>query len=337
MNHIYFQHSTKLPSTVSPLQEPFLIFAVNSELSSNDPSAIFCSLVALVKAEFPFNKPLQNKAVQFLRHLTPLPSHGDATEQLVSVLVPSSIQSPSSFFLESILTLLSSPHSTVVSEALSLIHQTTKLSYSSTQLHLVESDFIANIFAIVQPQTLPISENETMLKSLVNILIYSLDLAFPSTLRILEITAAVEKYNHHNMILQKVVIPSSQFLKFLIKNRYMLNGDLVYLMNILGVFLEIGPFSTPILEYVLASPIVMAFSSCLSLFEEHDQKWATYCVIINFLKNWKKARPEVVKSGKRIVQALFSEGFENTLEQLLFHTFRDLLQVMGANVNDEKR
>ncbi|KAK2942180.1 hypothetical protein BLNAU_22907 [Blattamonas nauphoetae] len=37
------------------------------------------------------------------------------------------------------------------------------------------------------------------------------------------------------------------------------------------------------------------------------------------LYEWKEDGPEMTQSGKRMMQALFSEGFEDTLEQTLKH------------------
>ncbi|KAK2941773.1 hypothetical protein BLNAU_23321 [Blattamonas nauphoetae] len=122
------------------------------------------------------------------------------------------------------------------------------------------------------------------------------------------------------MILQKAVTPSSQFLTFLISNRYQLHGWLLdYFMTLLRSLLEFGPFHRPTLEFVLASPIVMAFSSSLSSIETDDRLHNTLETINNSLTEWKKEGPEVVQSGKRVMQALISEGFEDTLEQMMKH------------------
>ncbi|KAK2950953.1 hypothetical protein BLNAU_14144 [Blattamonas nauphoetae] len=78
-----------------------------------------------------------------------------------------------------------------------------------------------------------------------------------------------------------------------------------------------GPFHLPTLEFVVASPIVMAFSSCLHFVENDQHLWLTLVTINHSLDDWKKEGREVVQSAKRMIQALFSEGFEDTLEQTL--------------------
>ncbi|KAK2958398.1 hypothetical protein BLNAU_6668 [Blattamonas nauphoetae] len=112
-----------------------------------------------------------------------------------------------------------------------------------------------------------------------------------SHLRKLNITDDVEKYNHRETIFLKVVIPSSPFVTLLIPDRYILNERLSEsFMDLLAKLLQIGPSHQPTLETINIS-----------------------------LKEWNAEGPEVIKSGKRMMQALFSEGFDDTLEQMLKH------------------
>ncbi|KAK2946271.1 hypothetical protein BLNAU_18792 [Blattamonas nauphoetae] len=314
-----------------PEREPFLNFERNSKLSFEDKSTVYCSLVALVNAKFPFDNALQDKAVQFLNHLEPEDFGMEQADKLVTDLALSSDGSPSGF-VESILTLLSSPHSIVVTATLSLLRETAVSTSVAVLLQIAEADLIANILAIVQPQTLPVSGNEKTIDHLVNILIYCVSLAFPSPLRILGITAAFDKYNHREMIFQKVVIPSSQFMTFLITNQQILIGDLAHsFFVLLCAAIRIGPLHHPTLDYVLASPIVMTFSSRLSTVEHSVKLWFSLNDISQMLKEWKEEGVEVVQSGKRIVQALFSEGFEDILEQQLKHS---MAAYIGTDVVD---
>ncbi|KAK2957857.1 hypothetical protein BLNAU_7291 [Blattamonas nauphoetae] len=274
--------------------------------------------IALVKAEYPFNNALQDRAVQFLKSLKPKWSFDhDYADNLITNLVPSSAGSPSGF-VESILTLLSSPCSTVITAALSFLFNITTSSSFGIRCRVVVSDLISNVLATVQTHTLPIQANEKMFRRLVLIIDSSIYLASPGSLRELGITTVVDQLNHREMIFQKAVIPSSQFVTFLISNRYVLNGDLFNLfMHLLCQLLLIGPFHRPTLEFVLASPIVMAITSCLSFIENHHHLETSLLSIKQSLREWKTEGPEVAQSGKRMMQALFSEGFEHTLEQML--------------------
>ncbi|KAK2950916.1 hypothetical protein BLNAU_14106 [Blattamonas nauphoetae] len=319
-------------------------FNPSSEMSFEDKSRFYYSLVALVKGKYPFDNALQDKAALILSCLEPKWYERDYAAQLVTNLVPSSAGSPSGF-LESILTLSSSPHSSMVSAALSFLYETARHSSTEILLHFVESDLISNLLTIVQPNTLPISENETIFDYLVRLVNSSLHLALPSSLEEITITTAVDTFNHREMIFQKVVIPSSPFLTFLISNRHIFKKDLFEsFMDVLDKFIQIGPFHRPTLEFVLASPIVMAFSRCFSVVESCLQRWTPLSNIQLSLTEWKKHGPEVVRSGRRMIRALISDDFEDTIEQMLMHTkdtsirkalvedSRKLVRFMGANI-----
>ncbi|KAK2963082.1 hypothetical protein BLNAU_2105 [Blattamonas nauphoetae] len=240
-------------------------------------------------------------------------------DQLVRDLVPSSAGSPSGF-VNSIVTLVSSPHSTVVVAALSFLLKTLSLSSSPIRCQLVESDLISEVLAIIQPLTLPISGNEEIFDNLLLTINYSVSLASPSCLRTLGVTSAVNQFNHREMFFQKVVLPSSELVTFLISNRHILSGWLFHLFTkLLAILIRICPFHRPTLEFVLASPIVMAITSCLSYVEDDDDVWTLLNNIKDSLREWKNYGPEVVQCGQRMMQALFSEGFEDTLEQKLLN------------------
>ncbi|KAK2957849.1 hypothetical protein BLNAU_7283 [Blattamonas nauphoetae] len=255
--------------------------------------------------------------------------------KILTHLVPSSAGSAAGF-VDSILTLVSSPHSTVVAAAFSFLHKTIEGSSSAIREGLVEADIVSKVLVTVQPQTLPISGNEKIIAPLVEIIANYVDLASLSSLVDLIITDAVDTFDHREMIFQKTVLPSSPLVTFLISNR---------------ILVRICPFHRPTLEFVLASQIVMAFSSCLSFFEDDLQASdlipvipaltsidpsftyfdgttqmpddlclsMIFAVINQSLADWKKESSDVAQSGKRMMQALFSEGFEDTLEQILMN------------------
>ncbi|KAK2957798.1 hypothetical protein BLNAU_7232 [Blattamonas nauphoetae] len=304
-------------SSIDTLQEPFLHFDENTDLSFEDKSAIFCSLVALVKAEYPFDSALQDRTAQFLKCISPDWDKTGLADTLATELVPSSAGSLSGF-VESITTLLSSPHSTVVAAALLLLRNALYFSSLSVRYRLVESDLITKVFATVQPHPLPIAGNETMFGRLVNVIDDCILLTQPWSLINLGITTAIDAFNVREMIFRKVVLPLSQFVTFLISNRYLLNGDLLFsFMYLLYIHIRISQFHRPTLEFVLASPIVMAITSCLSIIEDLSVLGNILSHINFSLKEWKNEGPEVTQSGKRMMQALNSEGFEDILEHVL--------------------
>ncbi|KAK2954505.1 hypothetical protein BLNAU_10525 [Blattamonas nauphoetae] len=329
-----------------PERDPFLNFDSTSELSLEDKSTIYCSLVALVKEGYRFNNALEDKTVHFLKNLAPIWYNRQFTATLVTGLVPSSSDSPSDF-VESVLTLLTSPHSTVIEAALSFLNTIVCFSVPAVKLLYVKSDLITNVLTIVQPHTLPIAGNEEIFDNFIAIVSSLTYLIDPSFLKKLRITDAVDKDSHREIIFQKVIIPSYQFVTFLITNRHILNRHLFgSFMDELNTFLQISPFHRPMLEFVLASPIVLVFSSCISSLGNRDFLHTLLRNIDYSLKEWQKEGGEVVHSRKRMMQALFSEGFEDTLDQMLLYgedgTFRNyvvtdcrsILQLMGENVTE---
>ncbi|KAK2942814.1 hypothetical protein BLNAU_22262 [Blattamonas nauphoetae] len=335
--------SSNSPLTVKPVHEPFLNFSPNSELSFEDKSTIYCSLVALVKDEHPFCNALLDNASLFLESLEPFgKDRGSAAVKLVTDLVPSSTGSAAGF-VESILSLFSSPDVNLVSTALQFLSRVLSISTPATRLLLVDSDLFTNLFVIVNPHTLPLSGNGRIADKLIWNIKDLLELSFPSTLRELEITAATDQDNHREMIFRKLVIPSSQFQSFLISNwNAPIPGFFRSTIIMLGTILRIGPFHLPTLEFILASPIVRVLISSL----HRQEEWNALTSIESSLKGWKAQDSEVLKSGKRIVQAMFLEGLEDTLEQTRMygedrpsHRFivdmcHSVLMFLGANESE---
>ncbi|KAK2960099.1 hypothetical protein BLNAU_4982 [Blattamonas nauphoetae] len=328
-DHSIVSNNSDADGRILSEREPFLTFDPNSQLAFEDKSRIYNSLVALVKAEYPFDNVLQDRAARFLKSLEPTVYKHEIADKLVTDLVPSSVGSPSGF-VESFATLLSSPHSTLVAAALSFLHEAIPRSSTENGHRLVESDLLVKVFAILRPHTLPISENETILNYLSRIIDYFANLGSPPALLNLRITSPVDTYNHREMIFQKVVLPSSQFLTFLLTNRSMLNGDLLEsFMSLLATLIRLGPFHRPTLEFVLASPIAMELADYLSYFEESHRVWVPLLTINFLLKEWKEEGPQVAQSGKQKMQALISEGFEDTLEQTMKH---DKSEYYGSSI-----
>ncbi|KAK2955136.1 hypothetical protein BLNAU_9865 [Blattamonas nauphoetae] len=164
-------------------------------------------------------------------------------------------------------------------------------------------------------------------------------IAHQAALEEIGVAAAVDAFNHREMIFQKVILPSFQFLCFLITNRHILNESLLLsFMELLGTIIQITPLHRPTLEFVLASPILIAFSSLLSFSEDDCLKNIAINKFNNSLAQLKRHGPAVEQSGKRILQSLVSEGFEEYVEQLILHDrhgvcYTDLAAMSALNVH----
>ncbi|KAK2957856.1 hypothetical protein BLNAU_7290 [Blattamonas nauphoetae] len=307
------------PSTIVVNNEPFLHFDPNSKLSFEDQSTIYNSLVSLVKESYHFDNALQERAVQFLNDLEPKLDDEDRGDRLIMDLVPSSGKSHSDFS-ESSLTLLSSPHSTVVEATMSFLFEATSNSSPKIQDRLVESDLVSKVLTTVQPHTLPIAGNETIFDKLLFFIDPFINIAEPYYLEKLDITAAVDKYNLREKIFQKTVLPISPLVTFLNTNWHILNEDLLFSFMILLIrFIDKGPYHRPTLEFVLASPIGMTLSTYLSSVKDNHRLFTLLFNINESLEDWKTEGAEAIQSGKRMMEALISEGFEDTLEQMMMN------------------
>ncbi|KAK2961645.1 hypothetical protein BLNAU_3443 [Blattamonas nauphoetae] len=316
-----------------------------TQLSFEDKSTLYNSLVALVKVEYHFGNALQGTAHLFLSGLASRWGNLDYAPKLVTDLVPSSDGSPSGL-IESISTLLSSHHSTVVKATLWFGRCAIQYSPEDIRCLLAESDLVTQMLATLQPHTLPMAGNEEIFDHLLCLIEHCIRLALPSDPRTIDITTAGKQSIHRELIFQNVVLPSSELVTFLISNRHVFSGDLLEsFVWMLTTLLRICPYHHPTLEYVLASPIAMTFSSCLSFMEDEKCLLIILNNIHSSLMEWKKHGPKVDQSAKRMIQTLFSEGFEDALEQMirkkdgrygrnLVDNCRFISKFLGSNVDD---
>ncbi|KAK2963094.1 hypothetical protein BLNAU_2117 [Blattamonas nauphoetae] len=177
---------------MSPFLDTFLSFDPTSELSFEDKSSIYSALVALMKAEYPFDNACQDRAAKFLKRLKSTDEEeDDFADQLVAHLVHSSSGAPSDF-LASIITLLSSPYPTIVVSALSFLTKATMGSSLELRYRIMESDVITKVFAIFQPHSLPIAGNAKIFKNLLRLPNNFCIISLPGTLLELYLTTAVD-------------------------------------------------------------------------------------------------------------------------------------------------
>ncbi|KAK2962978.1 hypothetical protein BLNAU_2001 [Blattamonas nauphoetae] len=191
----------------------FLDFDLNLDLTFADESAIYSSLVALVTKQHSFDKPLQDRASQFLRSLGSKVKNTEIARKYMTNLVPPS-DGTYSGFVRSILTLTSSSHSTVVASSLAFLNSILSNSRTEEHYHLVEAELVSNVLETVQPHLLPISGHEVLVKSLIE----TIDdfLLLSSSDRSYSTSAPINPFRHRENLFWKVVLPSSQFVTFLI-------------------------------------------------------------------------------------------------------------------------
>ncbi|KAK2960662.1 hypothetical protein BLNAU_4317 [Blattamonas nauphoetae] len=302
-----------------PSHTPDSSLFISAELSHEDPSTIYRSLVSLVKIGYPFHDALQDKTVQFLNSLEPIRFFKKSADEFITKIA-SNNNDPFGEFVDSVVTILSSSHSSIVDAALSFSSRFYSTSSKPFQLQLMEADFLSRVLTSIQPQTRCISSQSSLHSSLISVLESSLSCASTNQLEILLHTTPIDEHSIRELIFHKVVFPSSPYLLSVCHSQRSLSNRLSgSFMLIFGRLILISPLHRPTLEFVLTSPLLSTFSSCLSYVEHWIPLWTTLFEFDNSLKDWKNKGAEVVISGKQIIQALFAEGFEDTLEAILMH------------------
>ncbi|KAK2941973.1 hypothetical protein BLNAU_23126 [Blattamonas nauphoetae] len=246
-----------------------------------EKAVLFCSLVSRVRNNSDVDDAFQDEAVALLDDLAPYPFDSQTADQIVTELVPSA-DGTLTGFVDSACILVSSPHSKIVVAALCFLAESFWSSSPHNRVRLIQNDFFSRILAIIQPQHLPLSGNEDVFHSLNRILSSSIDLARPSTLKALKLGDPSARQNHLEFIFQRVIQQHSPYLSFLCQNQQLVSTNLYpSWMDVVVVSLfRISPYHLPTLE-------------------------------------WKREGPEVIGSGKRMMEALVSDGLEDTLEQLV--------------------
>ncbi|KAK2948496.1 putative Stk1 family PASTA domain-containing Ser/Thr kinase [Blattamonas nauphoetae] len=180
----------------------------------------------------------------------------------------------------------------------------------------------------------PVSGNHDIHYRLVIIINNLVVLADPDWRSSMRVTEPLDNFIHFEMVYQKVVIPAFQYVTFLISNRHTLFGDLFQsFMYLLSTLVDIGPFHRQTLELVLASPVVMALLSCLTVSERDDINFQLFQSLADSCGEWKKPDSDQHQSGHRIVKPLISEGFEDIVDQMwMFDTKEYHDQSMNFNM-----
>ncbi|KAK2959581.1 hypothetical protein BLNAU_5359 [Blattamonas nauphoetae] len=283
-----------------------------------EKAALFGSIVSRVRDNSDVDDAIQDEAVALLDDLKPYPFDSAAADRIVTELVPST-DGTLSGFVDSACILVSSPHSKIVNAALSFLERSFWTSSPHNRVRLIQKDFFSRILAIIQPQHLPLSENEDVFHSLNRILSSSIDLARPSTLKALKLDDPSARQNHLEFVFQQVIQQHSSYISFLCQNRHLVSTNLYpsWMDGVVVSLFQISPYHLPTLEWILTSPVVLTINVVLSsLTPKHDLDR----VLLGFtesLREWKREGPEVIGSGKRMINALVSDGLEDTLEQLV--------------------
>ncbi|KAK2962894.1 hypothetical protein BLNAU_1917 [Blattamonas nauphoetae] len=318
--HVSVQTSLESRSTINTMRDLFLNHDTTLNQPFEDWSALYGSLVSLVRDHVDFDDALQDKAVNFLHNL-----NGRDIQTADETL---------SDFSDSVCVLLSSPHSKIVVATLSFVSGSVSRANFKQRLNLLKTGLISKISAILQPHTLPFSGNADLNRYLFMILHELVRMAEAYAIQTLAITEPSDQHNHRELVFRKVIHPSSPYLAFLCRNRYLLEAA-SFPRGYVALFsrlLQISPYHRPTLEFVLSSPVVTTVLSFLSFVDESHSSWLLLIICAPSLREWQKHGAEVVQCGKRMINALIREGMADTLEQMMRN---DMRGNFGASVVTE--
>ncbi|KAK2960084.1 hypothetical protein BLNAU_4967 [Blattamonas nauphoetae] len=267
----------------------FLDSVIHPAMPFEDKLSMFRSLLAMVKADFPFDDALQSKAV--------LSPHG---------------------FTDSIEILLSTPHQRIVLATLSFLHYTIVSITFGRLIHLIDTDLIHRIHTALQSHALRVSSQEQIFIRLNWILTFVVSHVDPDSLRSLHLSSTSEINTLREQIFQKVIVPSSLYLHTHIKNRaFFPSTSSSSFLDLLNILVWISVYHLPSLKLAISLPIPFTFARSFSF---DDTDWPIRRFLWSFsgsLTEWEEEGGEAKQNGAKLMQALWSEGMLDELELLL--------------------
>ncbi|KAK2959915.1 hypothetical protein BLNAU_5112 [Blattamonas nauphoetae] len=190
---------------------------------------------------------------------------------------------------------------------------------NTDRLTLFKADLIPQLVTTLNPQSLSFGEAVNIHTNLLKIIANSVRLATDAGLHYLGIEDHTDRQAVLETILQKVLVPSEQYIRHLCVNRHsMIDDDLSdEFMTLLARILRICPYYPPTMEIVGNMPIVLTIPSCLAFFETKRSICNFLFVIIDSQREWNRASRYVQDRGKQVPRMLRMEGFEDVIEEQL--------------------
>ncbi|KAK2950555.1 hypothetical protein BLNAU_14549 [Blattamonas nauphoetae] len=267
--------------------------------------ANFQSLATLVKEEFPFDDALVEKAVAFLKAISPYDRLFRADDLLFG-LVPEH-DDPVVGFVGALWPLVASS-----------VHRIVESCATANTMKMLNCGVISGILNILQPHTVSLPLGEILLIDVVKMLSspFSNTGRNPSCLN----EADAAKYAQMNEILfERVIVPSDAFIRHLCSNRFFISGreSMRSLLNLFYHLTVMCAFHPSTCTFVVSLPIALTMTS-LSSFLDSNFVTRFFNDFLLILREWRVAGPRHFGKGKTFIRALNSEGFGDELDRTLF-------------------
>ncbi|KAK2949250.1 hypothetical protein BLNAU_15853 [Blattamonas nauphoetae] len=156
---------------------PFLTWNVNDPLTVDSVSAVFVSLVSMVRDDYNFDEELLKQASTFFSSIIRRATPGSFFESFLKTMREDPTDSIPTLLDSTIILLLSSHHS-IIRDTLSFIAKVLDWSSLSNRLALVSSKLISRILSTPHLRDLSVIDNKDILNKILEILGKSLQLSF---------------------------------------------------------------------------------------------------------------------------------------------------------------
>ncbi|KAK2955223.1 hypothetical protein BLNAU_9775 [Blattamonas nauphoetae] len=189
---------------------------------------------------------------------------------------------------------------------------------SKTRLSLVTADLIPQLITSLDPLSLSFIEGKDIHLPLMGIFASMFKLAIPAELKDLDLDSPLGQQNINEIVLKHVLIPSEGFIRYFYANRYSIE-DNINTYNILFMhyrLIKICANYQPIVDFVLALPVSLTFTSLMSFLE----KDTTICQFLEGIVDAQKATIDIDDPSRQpytsILRSLRMDGLEDVVNQL---------------------
>ncbi|KAK2948686.1 hypothetical protein BLNAU_16324 [Blattamonas nauphoetae] len=220
---------------------PFLNWNEEKLETEDEKAVVYWSLVATVKLHPVLDNSLEEKAVKFLRHVSPAsPTSANA---FLNKFASNSDES-STIFVQSIVLLLSSYSQVIATTAMQILHGLYYTCSTEVYFALFRGDLIPQLIAFLHPLSLSLSDCEHIHYYILSNIERALRFTPPNGLARLGNENGNEQQTVHETILKRVVAPSEKIIQEPAKTRTEQQPSLSTLNHLLPILLVSTDFNT---------------------------------------------------------------------------------------------
>ncbi|KAK2954895.1 hypothetical protein BLNAU_10225 [Blattamonas nauphoetae] len=299
---------------------PFLTWNENDPLTVDSVSAVFVSLVAMVRDDYNFDEEQLKQASTFFSSITRRATPGTFFESFLKTIGEDPADSIPPF-LDSTIILLSSPHPSIFRDTLSFLHHCLRGCSPSNHLAFLSAKLFSRMLSTPFLRDLSAINDQGIVKDTIEMLEWCIQLTSTDSLQSLSTTLHTDPQSIRDLMLYEVVIPVEPVLVQINQNHHLFSlhdGYLTTLKLFVKIF-DLGAFHQPTLDFICSSRIPMVFQSLLSKIEHEETHHVIYLFMSGNISIWKYRGAETWCRGRILLQTLEREGFIDELEQSLLH------------------